>query len=145
MGFGEPEGELLANVSSLEFKEIRKEWKARKKEEENQRKAEEERQRQAAQAAAAQGGGQDGQPADGTPTSTYPATRPTLPPIGSYPPGQYPGAPGSVPQQGLPDYQGHMYPNYPPSHSPYGQGPQPGMYSQGQFSRSGDVLFVRGL
>ena len=31
-----------------EFKEIRKEWKARKKEEENQRKADEDRQRAAA-------------------------------------------------------------------------------------------------
>jgi len=113
-----------------EFKEIRKEWKARKKEEENQRKAEEERQRQAAQAAAAQGGGPDAQAADGTPTSTYPATRPTLPPIGPYA-GQYPGAPGGVPQ-GVPEYQGHMYPNYPPAHSPYGQGQQQqGMYNQG--------------
>ncbi|KAL6850663.1 hypothetical protein ACO1O0_007787 [Amphichorda felina] len=113
-----------------EFKEIRKEWKARKKEEENQRKAEEERQRQAAQAAAAQNGGQDPQAADGTPTSTYPTNRPvTLPPIG-YQPTQYPAPPsGSVPQQGLADYQGHMYPNYPPPHSPYGQ-PQQGMYNQ---------------
>ena len=124
MGLGEHEGELLANAS-LEFKEIRKERKARKKEQENQRRAEEERQRQAAQAAATQGRGQDGQPADGTPTSTYLATQPTLPPIGSYGPGQYPGAPGSVPQQGL--------------HSPYGQGQQPGMYTQGRFSRSRDV------
>lgn len=109
-----------------EFKEIRKEWKARKKEEENQRKAEEERQRQAAQAAA-----QNGEPQgpDGPPTSTYPGSRPvTLPPIG-YQPTQYPAPPsGSVPQQPI-DYQNHMYSNYPPPHSPYGQ-PNQGMYSQ---------------
>jgi hypothetical protein len=110
-----------------EFKEIRKEWKARKKEEENQRKAEEERQRQAVQAAAQNG---DPQGPDGPPTSTYPGSRPvTLPPIG-YQPAQYPAPPsGSVPQQPMPDYQNHMYSNYPPPHSPYGQ-PQQGMYNQ---------------
>ena len=116
-------------ITFTEFKEIRKEWKARKKEEENQRKAEEERQRQAAQAAA-----QNGEPQgpDGPPTSTYPGSRPvTLPPIG-YQPTQYPAPPsGSVPQQPI-DYQNHMYSNYPPPHSPYGQ-PNQGMYSQCEF------------
>lgn len=113
----------------LEFKEIRKEWKARKKEEENQRKAEEERQRQAAQAAAQNG---DPQAPDGPPTSTYPGSRPvTLPPIG-YQTTQYPAPPsGSVGQQPMADYQNHMYSNYPPPHSPYGQ-PNQGMYNQGE-------------
>ncbi|KAK0716470.1 hypothetical protein B0T21DRAFT_62550 [Apiosordaria backusii] len=75
-----------------EFKEIRKEWKARKKEEEAQRKAEEERQRQAAASAAAQQGATDAQVADGAqPPTTYPGTRAVqLPPIGyggtQYPP-----------------------------------------------------------
>jgi len=111
-----------------EFKEIRKEWKARKKEEEAQRKAEEERQRQAAAAAAAQNGG-DPQGPDGTPTSNYPGSRPVqLPPIG-YSPGQYPPPPSAgVPQQSLPDYNNHMYPNYQP-HSPYNQ-PNQGIYNQ---------------
>ncbi|RSL46913.1 C2H2 finger domain transcription factor CON7 [Fusarium duplospermum] len=103
-----------------EFKEIRKEWKQRKKEEEAARKAEEERQRVAA-AASVQNGGPDPQGPDGTPTSTYPGSRPVqLPPIG-YQPAQYPPPPtASVPQQPLPDYNNHMYSNYQP-HSPYAQ------------------------
>jgi hypothetical protein len=119
-----------ANIVRPEFKEIRKEWKQRKKEEEAQRKQDEERQRQAAAQAAAQNGG-DPQGPDGTPTS-YPGSRTVqLPPIG-YQPAQYPAPPGSagVPQQPLPDYgPSHMYSNYPP-HSPYGQPPGQGMYSQ---------------
>lgn len=119
--------ELRANPLT-EFKEIRKEWKARKKEEENARKADEERQRQAA-AAAAQNGAPDGQGPDGPATSTYPGSRPvTLPPIG-YQPNQYSGPPSAgVPPQ-LSDYPNHMYSNYPPPHSPYGQ-PTQGMYGQ---------------
>ncbi|KAI9158940.1 C2H2 finger domain transcription factor CON7 [Paramyrothecium foliicola] len=113
----------------LEFKEIRKEWKQRKKEEEAQRKADEERQRAAA-AAAAQNGAPEPQGPDGTPTSSYPGSRPVqLPPIG-YQPTQYPAPPSAtVPQQQLPDYNAnHMYSNYQP-HSPYAQTSQ-GMYSQ---------------
>ncbi|KAH7140724.1 hypothetical protein EDB81DRAFT_655423 [Dactylonectria macrodidyma] len=112
-----------------EFKEIRKEWKQRKKEEEAQRKAEEERQRQAAQAAAAQNGGDPQAGPDGAPSSTYPGSRPVqLPPIG-YQPAQYPPPPSAgVPQQSLPDYNHQMYPNYQP-HSPYAQ-PSQGIYSQ---------------
>ncbi|PFH56720.1 hypothetical protein XA68_16106 [Ophiocordyceps unilateralis] len=109
-----------------EFKEIRKEWKQRKKEEEAQRKAEEERQRQQA---VAQNGSSEAQ-ADGTPTPTFPGSRPVqLPPIG-YQPAQYPAPPSSnVAQQPLPDYNtSHMYPNYQP-HSPYGQAHH-GIYSQ---------------
>lgn len=115
-------------VPCAEFKEIRKEWKARKKEEEAQRKAEEERQRAAA-AAAAQNGGPDGQGPDGTPTSSYPPSRPVqLPPIG-YQPTQYPAPPSAGMQQGMPDYSPqHMYSNYPP-HSPYPQTSQ-NMYNQ---------------
>lgn len=118
-----------------EFKEIRKEWKARKKEEEAQRKAEEERQRQAAAAAAAQNGGDPQANDGGAPTSTYPGSRPVqLPPIGpvGYQPGQYPPPPSAgVPQQPLPDYNGHIYPNpsYQP-HSPYTQQQNQGMYNQ---------------
>ncbi|KAL1968598.1 hypothetical protein VTN77DRAFT_1808 [Rasamsonia byssochlamydoides] len=117
-----------------EFKEIRKEWKARKKEEENQRKAAEERERAAA-AAQAQAQAQAGQVEGAAPTDpsqagqppSYPAgVRPQLPPIGYQPadgqvPGQYAagGAGGMVYPQG----NGQMYPgNYP--HSPYGQSSQ---------------------
>lgn len=120
----------MSNITTnrgAEFKEIRKEWKARKKEEEAQRKAEEERQRQAA-AAAAQNG--DPQGTDGTPTSSYPGSRPVqLPPIG-YQPGQYPPPSAGVPQQPLGDYNNHMYPTpgYQP-HSPYAQQNQ-GIYNQ---------------
>ncbi|TQV91857.1 hypothetical protein V2A60_006035 [Cordyceps javanica] len=107
-----------------EFKEIRKEWKARKKEEEAQRKAEEERQR----SAAANGGQEPGH--DGAPASNYPGSRQPvqLPPIGYQP--QYPAPPSGVGQQPLPEYgaTGHMYPSYQP-HSPYGQ-PSQNLYSQ---------------
>lgn len=94
-----------------EFKEIRKEWKARKKEEDAQRKADEERARAAG-----------GDPHD--PSAAYPGARPVqLPPIGySH---QYP-APGN-------DYGGgHMYSNYTP-HSPYGAQT---MYNQCKQDRS---------
>lgn len=106
-----------------EFKEIRKEWKARKKEEDQQRKAEEERQRSTT------GGSQvDGQPADpaqAPPGQNYAAgVRPHLPPIGYAPasgqvPAQYPGGVDQMYQQnnGQVSYSG-----YP--HSPYGQGQQ---------------------
>ncbi|KAN0086428.1 hypothetical protein V8E54_000116 [Elaphomyces granulatus] len=85
-----------------EFKEIRKEWKARK-EEENQRKAAEERERAAAQAqvqqaqAQAQAGQVDGgapaDPSQGGQPPSYPGgVRPQLPPIGYQPAdGQVPG------------------------------------------------------
>jgi hypothetical protein len=112
-------------MAAIEFKEIRKEWKARKKEEEAQRKAEEERQRQAA---AAQNGGADQASADQPPT-TYPGSRPVqLPPIG-YQPTQYPAPPSAGVQQPLPEYgSSHMYQNYTPP-SPYGQ-PSQQMYTQ---------------
>lgn len=109
-----------------EFKEIRKEWKARKKEEDNQRKADEERQR-----SATGGPPVDGQPADSAQApagQTYaPGVRPHLPPIGYAPANsgqvstQYPGGVDQMYSQG----NGQVYPAYP--HSPYGQGQQ--MYS----------------
>ena len=110
----------------IEFKEIRKEWKARKKEEDSQRKADEERQR------GSNGGGSiDGQPNDpaqAPPGQNYPpGARPHLPPIGYAPaggqvPAQYAGGVDQMYQQG----NGQVYTAYP--HSPYGQGQQ--MYVQ---------------
>ncbi|KAI2471656.1 hypothetical protein F4781DRAFT_89381 [Annulohypoxylon bovei var. microspora] len=109
-----------------EFKEIRKEWKARKKEEDQQRKAAEEadRQRHAAAAAAAQNGAGDPQAGDsGQAPSSYTASRQVqLPPIG-YQPTQYPAPPSAtVPQQQLPEYSptNHMYQGYQQPASPYG-------------------------
>lgn len=112
-----------------EFKEIRKEWKARKKEEENQRKAAEERERAAAAAQAQQqvDSGAAPDPSQGGQPPSYPGgVRPQLPPIGYQPadgqvPGQY-GAAGAG--MVYPQGNGQMaYPaNYP--HSPYGQSNQ---------------------
>jgi hypothetical protein len=112
-----------------EFKEIRRQWKARKKEQEARDKAaEEERQRQAAAAAAAaaQNGGSDQQPpADpAQPATTYASSGTVqLPPIGYQP--RYPGQSAPGMQQQMPEYN---YPNYSPT-SPYGQGGQQ-MYNQ---------------
>ncbi|KAK3937614.1 putative transcriptional regulator [Diplogelasinospora grovesii] len=110
-----------------EFKEIRKEWKARKKEEEAQRKAEDERQRQAAASAAAQDGAD---PATSQPPTTYQSARPVqLPPIG-YGSAPYPAAPASAGiQPPMQEYNGgnHVYPGYQPA-SPYGQ-PNQTMYN----------------
>ncbi|PGH16665.1 hypothetical protein AJ79_01537 [Helicocarpus griseus UAMH5409] len=112
-----------------EFKEIRKEWKARKKEEENQRKAAEERERAAAQANQVDGNAPT-DPSQAAQPASYPAgVRPQLPPIGYQPAdGQVPGQYGASAGAGLvyPPSNGQMaapYPaNYP--HSPYGQGNQ---------------------
>jgi transcription factor CON7 len=123
----------LTRVSLAEFKEIRKEWKARKKEEENQRKAEEER----ARAAAAQANPADGPPGDNTqPPPGYQQggrQQVQLPPIGYQPgaqvPGQYQAPPGGVQQ--LQEYSNnHMYSGYPAS--PYGAPNQ--MYSQRHYT-----------
>lgn len=116
-----------------EFKEIRKEWKARKKEEENARKAEEDRVRVAQQAAQAQQGvdgppgehpgqGQSYQQNGGRPLPPPHTT--TLPPIGYGPgseqnQGQY-AQPSNMVYQ--PQSNGSMH--YPPQgypNSPYGQ------------------------
>ncbi|KAK5467552.1 hypothetical protein LTS15_000525 [Exophiala xenobiotica] len=116
-----------------EFKEIRKEWKARKKEEESARKAEDERQRQAA----AQVSQVDGQAGDAhqVPGQGYQqnGARPSLPPIGyqsadGHAQGQY-----AQPQGGMvyPQGNGQMgnYANYP--NSPYAQQGQ--VYQQRQY------------
>ncbi|CAK7216563.1 hypothetical protein SBRCBS47491_002870 [Sporothrix bragantina] len=119
-----------------EFKEIRKEWKARKKEEEAQRKAEDERQRQAAAAAAASGAPNGGDPNGAQPgpdgsqsASSYAGSR-QLPPLG-YQPNQYPAPPASgVAASSIPaEYNNsYMHQNYPPA-SPYGPPPNQ-MYGQ---------------
>lgn len=119
-----PEQSLIGTTDlAIEFKEIRKEWKARKKEEDTQRKQEEERSR--AQAAATQVDGQPDQPPPGQGPTYQPGSRPQLPPIGYQSaqggevPSPYPGPPaGMVYQQG--NGQMGQYGQYPP-HSPYGQ------------------------
>ncbi|KAI9846763.1 MAG: hypothetical protein M1837_003612 [Sclerophora amabilis] len=115
-----------------EFKEIRKEWKARKKEEDNQRKADEERQRQAAQANQVESHA-SGDPSQAPAPNNYgaQAVRPHLPPL-AYTPGQpapvqaHYGAPANGIEQMQQYPNSQMYPNYP--QSPYGQGNQ--MYQQ---------------
>lgn len=118
---------FTADFSLLEFKEIRKEWKARKKEEEAQRKAIEERERAAAQAAQANQvePPNPSDPSHGQPPSYAGGVRPQLPPIGYQPadsqvPSQYGGPPG-----GGMVYQNNAQMAYPPNypHSPYQSGP----------------------
>ncbi|KUJ11741.1 uncharacterized protein LY89DRAFT_594393 [Mollisia scopiformis] len=114
-----------------EFKEIRKEWKARKKEEENQRKADEERARAAAVPADGQG---ENAPPGGYP---QPGRSVQLPPIGYQPgaqvPGQYQAPPAGSVQQ-LQEYgSNHLqYGGYPAS--PYGAPNQQHMYSQRHYT-----------
>ncbi|KAL4743821.1 hypothetical protein BDV11DRAFT_61475 [Aspergillus similis] len=111
-----------------EFKEIRKEWKQRKKEEEAQRKVAEERERAAAAAAVQSQIDASGAPdlSQGGQPPQYPGgVRPQLPPIGYQPadgqaPGQYGAGAGGMPYQG--NGQVGYPPNYP--HSPYGQSGQ---------------------
>jgi transcription factor CON7 len=118
-----------------EFKEIRKEWKARKKEEENARKAEDERQR-VAQAQQVEGQPQDPQHVQQPGYQQNGGARPSLPPIGYQSgDGQHQGQ--YAPQQSggmvYPQQNGQMpaYSNYP--NSPYA--PQQGqpVYSQRQY------------
>ncbi|KAL9065766.1 MAG: hypothetical protein Q9157_007364 [Trypethelium eluteriae] len=111
-----------------EFKEIRKEWKAKKKEEENQRKADEERQRQADGRSATDSGSQPGSAAGyGDMRSQMMHNSTQLPPIGYAPasgqaPPQY-SAPGGT-MEGTAQYgSSTLYnnnSNFPPQ-SPYGQ------------------------
>ncbi|ATY59380.1 transcriptional regulator [Cordyceps militaris] len=113
--------EHLLMMGTIEFKEIRKEWKARKKEEDSQRKADDERQRTA-------NGSQDAGH-DGVSASSYAGSRQPvqLPPIGYQT--QYPAPPSGV-QQPLPEYgaTGHIYPSYQPQ-SPYGGPSNPNLYN----------------
>jgi len=147
--------EDFTNNLCAEFKEIRKEWKQRKKEEDTQRKAEDERQRQhqAAAAAAVASGQQpvlqvDGAVGhDGTPSSAGGYATPSS--AGGYPPQQVRQLPppmgyapaGAVPSpyvgqspsiEGMPHYHGvggQMAGYYP--HSPYGG--SSGMYQSSQY------------
>lgn len=110
----------------LEFKEIRKEWKARKKDEDNARKAEEERQRAAMHGGHMEGGGSDPSQAS-SPTGYGPGVRPQLPPIG-YAPSQAGPVPGTyAPANGIEQMQTYgnnaVYASYPTS--PYGPGYPP--------------------
>lgn len=113
---------LICVGTTLEFKEIRKEWKARKKEEDNQRKADEERQRSTG--GGSQGDGQSAEAAQAPTGQAYGAgVRPHLPPIGYAPagsqaPAPYPAAVDQMYQQN----NGQVYSGYP--HSPYVQGQQ---------------------
>lgn len=120
-----------------EFKEIRKEWKAKKKEEENLRKADEERLRQE-HASRTQ---QDGTPTQ--PSAQYPPQHmmapamngTQLPPIGyapaaGAPPAQYP--PQQQPVDGAQQYSaGQMYAANGYPQSPYAAQGNP-MYQQRQ-------------
>ena len=123
---------MLIMSSTTEFKEIRKEWKARKKEEENQRKAAEERERAAAAAQANQvdNNAQPDPAAQANQSQAYPAgVRPQLPPLGYQPAdGQVPGQYNASPGGGLvyPAGNGQMPAAYPANYpqSPYGQGNQ---------------------
>jgi hypothetical protein len=119
-----------------EFKEIRKEWKARKKEEEQARKASEEaeRQRQQAAAAAHANGAPGPEGADGAqPPQPYSAggRQVQLPPIG-YSPASYPAPPSAgVPHVAEYSPTSSMYSaNYQPA-SPYAPQSQQ-MYNQRQ-------------
>lgn len=122
-----------------EFKEIRKEWKARKKEEENQRKQEEDRQRmggipqqQVGPPPEQQQSGEGGHPQRYQQQQSQAGGPVQLPPIGYAPgtqvPTQYQAAPPGGVQQ-LQQYDGNQmqsFSGYPAS--PYGQPSQ--MYSQ---------------
>lgn len=129
-------GNSDADGVGVEFKEIRKEWKQRKKEEENQRKQQEERERSA-------NGPVDGQAPDqaqpGQAAHYPPGVRPSLPPIGYAPadgqvPSQYPSQ-----QAGMVYQQGNGQMGYPPAnsypHSPYSQG-NPQYAQQRELSRA---------
>ncbi|KAK6189263.1 homocitrate synthase lys21 [Pestalotiopsis sp. IQ-011] len=119
-----------------EFKEIRKEWKARKKQEEADRKAADEADRQRAVQEATHNGGS----ADASAGQAAQAYGSSLPPIRYQPTGQsaYPAPPSTtaVPQQPLPEYASPSNSGYPSQYmpaSPYAPPPgQQQMYSQRQ-------------
>ncbi|KAL8699578.1 MAG: hypothetical protein Q9201_005925 [Fulgogasparrea decipioides] len=107
-----------------QFKEIRKEWKQRKKEEEAQRKSEDERQRGSTGGQSVDGQAHD--PAQTTSGQNYPpGARPHLPPIGYAPAAgaMQPQYASGVEQMYQAQGNGQVYAGYPP-HSPYGQGQQ---------------------
>lgn len=101
-----------------EFKEIRKEWKARKKEEETARKQDEERQRSSGQGQVDGGSSGGHTPQQQNAPGPYPSgVQRQLPPLGYAPAeGQYGG---QIP--GMPQYSGQQVPSYYQSpQSPYG-------------------------
>jgi hypothetical protein len=121
-----------------EFKEIRKEWRERKKLQEKALREREQAHRQAqADAAAAVAAGQapsgpeTAHADDGAQVhNSFATQRPTLPPLGHQ--GQYAAGPSSAPLQQPIEYaQGQMYPGYatqnPPAAYPpqYNQSPAP--------------------
>lgn len=137
-------GITLLTSDCVEFKEIRKEWKARKKEEENQRKVEEDRQRQQAIQQPPQHpdtphtSGPDSQAQQHPSAGGYGQGVRQLPPIGYAPAsGQVAGQYGGQAQpgmEGMPPYPGNQVPyqaNYPPA-SPYGQQGPNQMYAHPQ-------------
>ena len=116
------------NLRDTEFKEIRKEWKAKKKEEENARKQEDERHRQEAQRQGQDSSQPQGQPAHyGQPhMMPHQMGGPQLPPIGYQAAGGQPAGQYTQPQQvdGAPQYSGNghqMYSTQGYPQSPYGQ------------------------
>ena len=122
-------------MACIEFKEIRKEWKARKKEEENMRKADEERARAAAVGGAPPEGQAPGESHGAGYQSQGRAVQ--LPPIGYQPgaavPGQYQSQPPNGDVHQLQNYntqQNLQYSGYPAS--PYGAPGQ--MYSQRHYT-----------
>ncbi|CAF9920697.1 MAG: hypothetical protein GOMPHAMPRED_002112 [Gomphillus americanus] len=116
---------LNAHVTMQEFKEIRKEWKQRKKEEEASRKGDSNDGRRVDSGPEAQLTGAVSSPDSApTPTSqTFNSSRPQLPPLG-YTGGNNNG--GSTPYQSSdPIYQNgnpQVYSTYP--HAPYNSSPQ---------------------
>lgn len=120
---------IFSTNSSTEFKEIRKEWKARKKAEEQERKQRDDQARESGQGQSDGQAGHDGQPVN---YSTGPGRH--LPPL-SYQPGQYAQAPQAtmggefsnnyVTAPGIPSA-------YNPA-SPYAQSQQQ-VYGQGEVS-----------
>lgn len=117
---------LTQMIRDAEFKEIRKEWKARKKDEETAKKAEEDRQRGPVQGTPVESPNPV-EPSQGSPGTNYPSSvRPQLPPIGYTSQSGQVSSHYTAPANGIEQMQQYgnnsMYPNYPPS--PYGQGGQ---------------------
>ncbi|KAI9788256.1 MAG: hypothetical protein M1816_007022 [Peltula sp. TS41687] len=119
--------EMLTEIfRDAEFKEIRKEWKARKKDEDSTRKPDDDRQRVPVQGTPAESP-TPVEPSQGSPGGNYPASgRPQLPPIGYTSPSGQVSSHYTAPANGIEQMQQYgnnsMYSNYPPS--PYGQGGQ---------------------
>lgn len=110
-------------VRRAEFKEIRKEWKARKKEEDNKRKQAEEQQRQAQAAAQPR---PDAEPTQAS--APYPRSQQLpLPPLG-YQTQPYQAPTSMADYGGNPAYAPYTYPQAP-------QGGQPGPPSHPLYSR----------